>query len=135
MYTSCPACACTCGNVVYVFALCPVSEYKALVLVVVGMQQVTKRSGKKAKVASVLLLTDGQANSGPSTRKDILYAMRNHMRFNDLPIIVSFAVCTLCIAVMYIAVREYCMYSSVTITAAANLTILYSLIVQHVACS
>ena len=125
MYTSCPACACTCGNVVYVFALCPVSEYKALVLVVVGMQQVTKRSGKKAKVASVLLLTDGLAGIGHTTRKGILYAMRNHMSYNDvLPFIKSFAVSTLCIAVMYIAVSEYCMYSSVTITAAANPTIL-----------
>ena len=125
VYTSCPACACTCGNVVYVFAQCPVSEYRALVLVVVGMQQVTKRSGKKAKVASVLLLTDGQANSGASTRIRILDAMRNHMCYNHvLPSIQSFAVSTLCIAVMYIAVREYCMYSSVTITAAANPTIL-----------
>ena len=100
-------------------------EYKALVPVVVGMQQVTKRSGKKAKVASVLLLTDGQANIGPSTRKWILDAMRNHMSYIDnLPSIQSFAVSTLCIAVVYIAVSEYCMYSSVTITAAANPTIL-----------
>ena len=104
MYTSCPACACTCGNVVYVFALCPVSEYRALVLVVVGMQQVTKRSGKKAKVASVLLLTDGQANIGPSTEESILDAMRNHRSYNSLSswLMTPFAVSTLCIAVMYI---------------------------------
>ena len=115
---------------VYVFALCPVSEYKALVPVAVGMQQVTKRSGKKAKVASVLLLTDGLASIGPTTRKSILDAMQNHMSYIVQPdtqsfqLIKHFAVSTLCIAVMYIAVSEYCMYSNVTITAAANPTIL-----------
>ena len=48
------------------------------------MQQVTKRSGKKAQVASVLLLTDGQANVGPSTRESILDAMQNHMSYNSM---------------------------------------------------
>ena len=89
---------------VYAFALYPVSEYKALVPVVVGMQQVTERSGKKAKVASVLLLTDGLASIGPSTEESILDAMRNHRSYNSLSswLMMPFAVSTLCIAVMYI---------------------------------
>ena len=90
------------------------------------MQQVTKRSGKKAKVASVLLLTDGQANVGPSTKESILDAMRNHMSYDGAQAhqpnaprsrrMNPFAVSTLCIAVMYIAISKYCMYSSATIT-------------------
>lgn len=53
------------------------------VAVTAGMQQVTRRSGKKAQVASVLLLTDGQANVGPCTRESILDAMRNHMSYHS----------------------------------------------------
>ena len=57
-------------------------EYHNIVPVTAGMQQVTQRSGRKAQVASVLLLTDGQANVGPSTQESILDAMRNHMSYN-----------------------------------------------------
>ena len=58
-------------------------EYHNIVPVTAGMQQVTQRSGKKAQVASVLPLTDGQANVGPSTQDSILDAMRNHMSYNS----------------------------------------------------
>jgi hypothetical protein len=45
------------------------------------MQQVIKRTGEMAKVASVLLLTDGQANVGPSSKEAILDAMKNPMKY------------------------------------------------------
>ena len=40
------------------------------------MQQILHREATKAQVASVLLFTDGQANSGPSTKEGILAAMQ-----------------------------------------------------------
>ena len=47
----------------------------------IGMQQIMTRIGDKAKVASVLLLTDGQANVGPSSMESILDAMKNPMAY------------------------------------------------------
>ena len=49
--------------------------------VYIGMQQIMTRIGDKAKVASVLLLTDGQANVGPSNMESILDAMKNPMAY------------------------------------------------------
>ena len=48
----------------------------------IGMQQILTRIGDKAKVSSVLLLTDGQANEGPSSMESILDAMKNPMAYD-----------------------------------------------------
>ena len=48
----------------------------------IGMQQILTRIGDKAKVSSVLLLTDGQANVGPSSTESILDAMKNPMAYD-----------------------------------------------------
>ena len=40
------------------------------------MEQILERTGDKAKVASVLLLTDGLANQGISNRDGIMAEMR-----------------------------------------------------------
>ena len=53
------------------------------ILLYEGMQQVIKRTGRMAKVASVLLLTDGQANVGPSSKAAILDAMKNPTNYGD----------------------------------------------------
>ena len=56
---------------VYVIAL-----YLLVCLFNAGMQIVTDRKGDKAKVSSVLLLTDGLANVGITKREPILDEMR-----------------------------------------------------------
>ena len=78
---SCTACGNN-GQSRNTLVLC--SEYHRIVLVTAGMQQVTQRSGQKAQVASVLLLTDGQANVRPSAKERILDAMRNHVSYNSM---------------------------------------------------
>ena len=62
------------------FTKCHVLLYSPILsCVYIGMQQILTRIGDKAKVASVLLLTDGQANVGPSSIGSILDAMKNPM--------------------------------------------------------
>ena len=51
----------------------------ALFLVVIssiGMEEIVRRTGEKAKVSSVLLLTDGLANVGITNREGILDEMK-----------------------------------------------------------
>ena len=53
-------------------------HYIILLLFLIGMEQIIRRSSdQKAKVASVLLFTDGLANRGITKMKDIIYTMRD----------------------------------------------------------
>ena len=83
---------------VYVIAL-----YLLVCLFNAGMQIVTDRKGDKAKVSSVLLLTDGLANVGITKREPILDEMRKLLD----PAPVSLVLATVSVTIVLHCMGQY----------------------------